>query len=58
MFENSVIKVVPVLPPAASLFQFGVVVSTLVKMVTVCAIKAPSAAGELSVLARTTAVLL
>ena len=56
--DTSMVKVVPVSPPKTSLFQLGVLVSTVVKIVTVCAIKAPSAAGELSVLARTTAVLL
>ncbi len=58
MVDASVAKVVPVSPPAPSLFQLGVLVSTLVKLIRVCAIKALSAAGELSVLARTVALLL
>ncbi len=58
MVDASVAKVVPVSPPAPSLFQLGLLVSTLVKLIRVCAIIALSAAGELSVLARTTAVLL
>jgi hypothetical protein len=58
MDDASVAKVVPVSPPVPSLFQLGVLVSTLVKLIRVCAIMALSAAGELSVLTRTVALLL